>query len=241
MSKILKTVVTGAASGIGRAIAKELENRGDKLIGVDRYDSPGILGYDLADQSSRTTVIDKCLEILGTIDVLVNVAGVFIPTPITNSTLEQWRKVWQVDLEAPIELMSLALPGMLDSGFGRIVNITSVHARYGQPNCLAYDVAKAGLEAASRSAALVGADRDVLVNSVAPGFVKTAMSRNEDGIDETDTPEFITQYRESGLLPIRRSAQPAEIANSVLWLTSRQNTYLTGQVITVDGGLTSRF
>ncbi len=241
MSKALKTIVTGAASGIGKAIAEQLRARGDEVIGVDRHDAQGIIGYDLADHTSRKSLIDECTRLLGRVDVLVNVAGIFKPTPITESTLDQWREVWKVNLEAPIELMSFILPAMLTAGFGRIVNITSIHARYGQPDCLAYDVAKAGLEAATRSAALEGAAKGVLVNSLAPGFVKTAMSMTKEGIDETETPEFISRYRESGLLPIGRSAQPVEIANAVLWLTSRENTYLTGQVITVDGGLTSRF
>ncbi len=89
MNKALRTVVTGAASGIGKAITEQLRARGDEVIGVDRYDAEGIIGYDLADHTSRKSLIDECARLLGRVDVLVNAAGIFKPTPITESTLDQ--------------------------------------------------------------------------------------------------------------------------------------------------------
>jgi 3-oxoacyl-[acyl-carrier protein] reductase len=158
-----------------------------------------------------------------------------------DSSIADLRRVWSVNLEAPIELMSLALNQMKEQAFGRVVNVTSVHARFSRKDCLAYDVAKAGLEAATRSAALTGADFGVLVNAVAPGFVRTQMSVNEEGIDEADTDEFHRDFVAHGRLPQMRAAQPGEIAKAVAWLASRDNTYTTGQTITIDGGLTITF
>jgi len=144
-------------------------------------------------------------------------------------------------LREPLDLMRLIAPGMVEQEFGRIVNITSVHASYAQPGSLAYDVSKAGLEAATRSVALDLARHGVLANAVAPGFVRTRMSQLADGTDETDTEAFRGRYFESGRLPLGRGALPNEIAPAVAFLTDRANTYITGQSIRVDGGLTMTF
>jgi 3-oxoacyl-[acyl-carrier protein] reductase len=146
-----------------------------------------------------------------------------------------------VNLEAPIDLMSQVFDSMKSQGFGRVVNITSVHAKVSRQDALAYDVGKAGVEAATRSFALAGAEFGILANAVAPGFVRTQMSLLENGIDEADTEEFRKQYVETGRLPLRRASKPEEIAESVLWLSGRTNTYITGQTITIDGGLTATF
>jgi 3-oxoacyl-[acyl-carrier protein] reductase len=241
MTHALRTVVTGAANGIGRAIADRLRQRGDRLVGFDLEAGEGILAVDLADAGSRREAVGEAERRLGGVDVLVNVAGVFREGSIATSSLDEWVPVWEIDLHAPIDLMRLVAPGMTARGFGRIVNITSVHARMAQPGCLAYDVAKAGLEAATRSAALDLAASGVLVNAVAPGFVRTRMSLRPDGTDETDTETFRDRYIESGKLPLGRGALPSELAPIVDHLSGRENTYLTGQVVTVDGGLTMTF
>ena len=173
--------------------------------------------------------------------MLVNVAGIFRSGSIHDSGLEDWRAVWEVNLDAPLDLMRLVAPTMVGQRFGRIVNVSSVHARQAQHGCLAYDVAKAGLEAATRSAALDLATYDVLVNAVAPGFVRTRMSLLDDGRDETDTAEFRAIYIDGGKLPLGRPALPDEIARAVGYLAGRDNTYTTGQVLTVDGGLSTTF
>lgn len=237
----LRSLVTGAANGIGQAIADRLRERGDVVLGLDREPGVEILLVDLAVPDERERAIAEAAERLGGIDVLVNVAGIYRPGSIHDSTLEAWREVWAVNLDAALHLMHLAAPGMMERGFGRIVNITSVHARSAQPRSLAYDVAKAGLEAATRSVALDLAAHGVLANAVAPGFVRTRMSLDPDGGDETDTDAFRQQYVASGRLPLGRSAMPTEIAPAVDWLSSRDNSYITGQVLTVDGGLTMTF
>lgn len=241
MTEKLRTLVTGVASGIGHSVANSLRERGDTVFGVDNQSGAGWMQADLAIASERQRIVETALKELGGIDVLVNVAGVFRSTPFGSSTLEDWRSLWSVNLDAPLELMSLVFESMKTQGFGRVVNITSIHAKFSRQDCLAYDVGKAGLEAATRSFALAGADYGILANSVAPGFVRTKMSLNEQGIDEADTQEFRVQYVESGRLPLGRASEPGEVAEAVLWLSGRSNSYVTGQSLTVDGGLTATF
>ncbi len=237
----LRTLVTGASNGIGAAIAAHLRVRGDEVVGIDREEAPETIVAELADPGDRARAVEEATRRLGGIDVLVNVAGIYRTGSIHDSGFDDWRPVWSVNLDAPLDLMRLTTPGMVERGFGRIVNITSVHARFAQPASLAYDVAKAGLEAATRSASLDLARSGVLVNAVAPGFVRTAMSLRADGTDETDTAEFRAGYVDSGRLAVGRGALPSELAPVVAMLTDRTNTYLTGQTIVVDGGLTSTF
>ena len=237
----LRTIVTGASNGIGAAIADRLRARGDTVIGLDREDGPDVVITDLADPEARAHGVAIAAERLGGVDILVSVAGIFRQGSIHDSGFESWRAVWAVNLDAPLDLMRLVTPGMVEQGFGRIVTITSVHARQAQPGCLAYDVSKAGLEAATRSAALDLAPYGILANAVAPGFVRTRMSLLPDGTDETDSVAFQQRYVESGKLPLGRAAMPTEIAPAVDFLSSRENTYITGQVLTADGGLTMTF
>lgn len=240
-----RCLVTGAAQGIGAAIAAALIADGGVVVGIDRRHLDDarvpIVAADLGDPASRGQAADAAEHRLGGVDVLVNCAGVFREGGVLDSGLSDWRPVWAVDLEAPLELMRRFAPTMADRGWGRIVNVTSVHASAGQPSCLAYDVAKAGLEAATRSAAIDLARSGVLVNAVAPGFVRTAMSRRADGSDETDTPQFHEGYVASGRLPLGRAARAEEIAAAVAYLASARNTYATGTILRVDGGLLATF
>ena len=241
MTQQLRTLVTGVASGIGASVADALRGRGDRVFGVDFQSGGDWLKADLSVPAQRERVIAAALAELGGIDVLVNVAGIYRSTPFGSSDVEDWRKVWAINLEAPLSLMSLAFESMKAQKFGRVVNITSVHANFSRQDALAYDVGKAGLEAATRSFALTGAEHGILANAVAPGFVRTQMSLNEQGVDEADTEEFRSQYVETGRLPLRRASMPNEIAEAVAWLSGRSNTYTTGQTLTVDGGLTATF
>ena len=129
---------------------------------------------------------------------------------------------------------------MIDRGYGRIVNITSIHGRFGEELALSYDAAKGGLEQATRTLAIELSRHGVLVNAVAPGFVATRMSV-VDGVNELDSEWFHDVYVRYGKLPMRRYAQPSEIASQVAWLASSENSYVTGQVLTVDGGVTVTF
>lgn len=244
MTSPLRCLVTGTSSGIGAAIAADLRAHGHEVVGLDIDPGPGeatTVAVDLADPDARASAWDEARARLGGVDVLVNAAGIFREGSVLDSGPSDWDAVWRVNLVAPIDLMRRAAQAMAPQGWGRIVNITSIHARLGHPGCLAYDTAKAALEAATRSAAMDLAGSGVLVNAVAPGFVRTRMSLLPDGTDESDTDDFRTRYVEDGRLPLGRSAAADEVAPVVRFLTSRENTYTTGAVWAVDGGLGTRF
>jgi len=239
-------LVTGAANGIGRAIAERFVAEGARVVAVDRDELPDLgdavhpLRWDLSDTAALDLLIVEAEAGSGPLDVLVNNAGVFEPALAVDLTLESYRRVLDVNLHAPVFLASRAARGMSARGYGRIVNITSIHGRFGEESALAYDVAKGGLDQATRTLAIELSRHGVLVNAIAPGFVSTRMSV-VDGKDELESEWFKTVYLEHGKLPMRRHALPAEIAEHAAWLASERNTYVTGHVLTVDGGLTVTF
>jgi 3-oxoacyl-[acyl-carrier protein] reductase len=239
-------LVTGAANGIGRAIAERCVAEGARVVTVDREELPDLghsaqpLRWDLSKTDALEALVAEAEASVGPLDVLVNNAGIFEPALATDLTLESYRRVLAVNLHAPVILASRAARGMTARRYGRVVNITSVHGRFGEEQALSYDVAKGGLEQATRTLAIELSRHGVLVNAVAPGFVATRMSV-VDGVDELESDWFQDIYVRYGKLPIRRYALPAEIAEHVVWLASDRNTYVTGQVLTVDGGLTVTF
>jgi NAD(P)-dependent dehydrogenase (short-subunit alcohol dehydrogenase family) len=238
-------VVTGAANGIGAAVSSRLRDDGFAVAAVDVEPvepADGIMPWtlDVADIDAHTPMLDRVEAELGPLSALVNVAGMFVPETLHQLTLAAWRRQHAVMLEGPVWLARTAGLRMAARGSGRIVNVTSVHASNGELASLAYDTAKAGLEAATRSLAIELGPSGVLVNSVAPGFTRTRMSV-VDGADELQSEWFRQIYLEHGRLPLRRAAEPAEIAATVSHLVSSGNTYLTGQRIVVDGGLLVTF
>lgn len=239
-------LVTGAANGIGRAIAERCVAEGARVVAVDREALPDLgpsvhpLQWDLSDTGSLDALVAEAEAAAGPLDVLVNNAGVAESQLAVDLTLDSFRRVLAVNLDAPVFLASRSARGMTARGFGRIVNITSVHGRFGEEQALSYDVAKGGLEQATRTLAIELSRHGVLVNAIAPGFVSTRMSV-VDGVNELETAWFEDVYIRHGKLPLRRYALPAEIAEHVAWLASERNTYVTGQVLTVDGGLTVTF
>ena len=195
---------------------------------------------DVTDLDGHDRLLDRVEAELGPLSALVNVAGISVPEPVAKLTLAAYRRQHAVMLDGPVWLARSAGLRMAARQFGRIVNISSVHSSNGEAGSLAYDSAKAGLEAATRALAIELGPFGVLVNSLAPGFVRTRMSI-VDGRDEIESEWFRQVYLEHGRLPLRRAAQPAEIAATVSHLVSAGNTYLTGQRVVVDGGLLSTF
>jgi len=239
-------LVTGAANGIGRAIAKQLAAEGARVAAVDVEQVPDLgpsvhgLEWDISETGALEELLAQAEATVGPLDVLVNNAGIFEPALAVDLTVESYERVLAVNLHAPVFLASRAARGMIERGYGRIVNITSVHGRFGEEFALSYDIAKGGLEQATRTLAVELSRHGVLVNAVAPGFVATRMSVVA-GKDELESDWFKDVYINYGKLPIRRYALPEEIAEHVAWLASERNTYMTGQVLTVDGGLTVTF
>ena len=241
-----RALVTGAANGIGRAIAERLAAEAAIVAAVDIERVPELGGavHGIEWDVSRTDTLDGLIvaaeAAIGPIDVLVNNAGIFEAALAVDLTLASYRRVLDVNLHAPVFLASRAARGMSERGYGRIVNITSIHGRFGEETALAYDVAKGGLEQATRTLAIELSRHGVLVNAVAPGFVATRMSI-VDGRDELQSEWFADVYVKYGKLPLRRYAMPEEIAEHVAGLACERNTYVTGQVLTVDGGVTVTF
>jgi NAD(P)-dependent dehydrogenase (short-subunit alcohol dehydrogenase family) len=233
-------LVTGAANGIGAAIAARFAAEGAKVAAVDREPVSGNVPrsrtwtYDLADVAGLPALVEEVERAVGPLDILVNCAAMTIERPALELTLDQWRTVVTVDLEAPVFLAIAAARSMAERGYGRIVNITSVHGAHGAEGCIAYDASKAALNNATRTLAVELAPRGVLVNALAPGFVHTRVA-------DPDAEWFREVYVRQRKLPLGRQAQPNEIAAHVAWLASDQNTYMTGEVVTVDGGLTATF
>lgn len=232
-------LVTGAANGIGRAVVERFRAEGAVVSGVDREEGVEFQ-FDLTDTAGLAGLVDGVEAQNGPVEVLVSVAGVFEPARAVEMTLDSYRRVLAVNLDAPIMLAQRCGRGMAERGYGRILSVTSIHGEFGEELSLSYDASKAGLNGATRTLAIELGPQGVLVNALAPGFVRTRMSVVE-GQDELESEWFKTVYLENRKLPLRRPAEPPEIAAHAAWLCSDENSYLTGQVVRVDGGVTVTF
>ncbi len=239
-------LITGGTHGIGRAIVERFLAEGAIVATVAReqvFDLPAEVAFfatDLGEPVALPDLVSAVEHEIGPLDILVNNAGIWRETPSLGLDPRDWNEIIAINLTAPVLLASAVARGMASRNFGRIVNVTSIHGQFAAESALAYAAAKGGLEQATRNLAIDLAPHGVLVNAVAPGFISTRLSVSA-GIHERDTDWFRTVYLRHGKLPLRRHAEPAEVAASVVWLTSEQNSYVTGQVIGVDGGLSATF
>jgi NAD(P)-dependent dehydrogenase (short-subunit alcohol dehydrogenase family) len=237
-------IVTGAANGIGRATAERLVADGFTVAGLDiePVDVPGVTAVhcDMSQIASFDGIVDAIERDLGPVEALANVAGIAVNESLADLTLEGYRRQLAVTLDGPIFLARAVGLRMAARGSGRIVNVTSVHAHHSEAAALSYGASKAGLEAATRVMAIELGEHGVLVNDVAPGFTRTRMSVH-NGQNELDSEWFADVYQRYGKLPLRRAAEPSEIAAAISHLLSPSNTYITGTSIRVDGGLMATF
>lgn len=211
-------LVTGASRGIGAAIASRLAAGGWSVL------TPARAELDLADASS----IDAFLGAGVHVDGLVLNAGINEPSEFGDVSDEVWRRILDTNLESSFRLLRGVVPAMAERGFGRVVAVSSLYSGRAREGRAVYSATKAGLDALIRSVTVEYAGSGVLANAVAPGFVDTDLTRSNN------TPDVI-----AGLLarvPVGRLADPAEIAAAVAFLVSPDNTYITGQVLAVDGG-----
>jgi 3-oxoacyl-[acyl-carrier protein] reductase len=236
--------VTGAANGIGRAVAARLVADGYTVAGLDieEVTEGGVTPFacDVGDIAGHDRLVGEIEERLGPLDAFVNVAGISIPQPLAELDLVTYQRHLVVMLTGPIFLARAAGLRMAARAGGRIVNVTSIHATHSELGCVAYDAAKGGLEAATRTLAIELGRSGVLVNAIAPGFVNTRMSI-VDGQSELETDYFRDIYQHHAKIALARASEPHEIAAAVAHLVSPDNTYITGARLLVDGGLAVTF
>ena len=251
----LTCLVTGAGQGLGQGIAAEMAAQGAHVILIDRNPATvaeataAILDSGDAAEGHALDVTDAAgfaalvADLAGQhrIDVLVNNAGINPPVhTILEDTQEDWDRTIAVNLEAVWRGSKLVAPHMARAGGGRIIHISSVQGFVSSGNCGAYNAAKAGVIGLTTSMAVELAPHGILVNAVAPGFLRTAMSV-VDGVDETETDEFQNWYITRGRIPLRRAGEPEDVAGTVVFLASSLCRWMTGQVLVVDGGMTATF
>jgi len=252
MTNRRKAIVTGASSGIGRATALRFAKDGfDVCINARREARlrESIPNFPEGDHLvcpgdySAPSVIEAMEQMVrkqwGQLDVLVNCAGVFRGADGVESSLEEWRKPFDTMFEGGVRMTRMAVPLM--SNGGRIIHVTSIHGERAEAKASAYAMAKAALNQFCRGLAVELAPRGILINAIAPGFIDTEMSIRADGVNELETEWFRTHYVEGHHLPLRRAGRPEEIAGVAAFLAGPDATYITGQVIIVDGGLTITF
>ena len=248
-------IVTGASRGIGLEVARQLYAEGASLLLLGRQErslaaaaeslGPGPrarwLSLDVTAPDAGARSVAACLEHFGRLDVLVNNAGTSSVRGLEELTDEEWQAQWDVNVMAPMRLMRAAVPEMAGRGWGRVVNVSSSSGkRPGQRN-VAYSVAKAAELSLSRAYADFYAPRGVLINAVTPGPVGTELWLGPGGLaDQTvqargTTREQVISEAEAAL-PIRRLAQPQEIAAAIVFLCSERASYASGAAWSVDGG-----
>lgn len=232
-------LVTGSGRGIGAAIARELARGGARVIVNYRGSAepaqalaaelPGAVAIqaDVSTPEGVETLIAACGE-LGGLDILVNNAGITNDGLVMRMSDEQWQQVFDVNTTGPFRLIRAALPIMARARAGVIVNLVSVAALRGNPGQANYGASKAALIALTRSLAQEMGRRNIRVNAVAPGFIETDMT--------SALPEKVLETAKEHI-PLRRLGRPQEIAPLVRLLAGPGGTYITGQVLVVDGGL----
>jgi NAD(P)-dependent dehydrogenase (short-subunit alcohol dehydrogenase family) len=252
-------IVTGAGSGVGRATALRLGGLGAKVVALGRTaakveetaalvrEAGGdclALAIDVVEAGAGERTVAETLSRHGRLDILVNNAAIGRAyenvkpgsmSPLTETTEDLWREVVEVDLNGAAFMTRAALPALIASGAGAIVNVTSVFGIRGASRDHAYSAAKAGLTNLTRSLAVTYAKHNVRANCVAPGLIDTEMAADIVGSGFLQDPK-----RRFGASPLGRAAQPDEIAAVIVFLASADASFVNGAVIPVDGGLTAK-
>jgi 3-oxoacyl-[acyl-carrier protein] reductase len=237
-----RALVTGGGGAIGGAVSRVLARNGLQVIvhGSGRSQRPEEIAenirasggaaetvyFDVTDEAAAASALTGLLA-GGPIQVLVNSAGIHDDVPLAGMTATQWRSVISVSLDGFYNVTRPLLMPMMKTRWGRIVSLSSLSAVRGNRGQVNYAAAKAGLHGATKSLALECASRGITVNAVAPGV-----------IDTPETAEAFPPDRIAALIPMRRAGQPEEVAELVGFLASERAGYITGQIISIDGGVT---
>jgi 3-oxoacyl-[acyl-carrier protein] reductase len=237
-------IVTGGARGIGKAISQQLAQRGASLVIADRLmeqaeqtaqelsEATGRRTFpillDVSDHESARSMAEKVLAEFGRIDVLINNAGITRDNLVMRMDEADWDDVININLKGAYNCVKAVLRPMMKQRYGRIVNISSVSGLAGQAGQANYSASKAGLIGFTKAVAREVASRQITVNAVAPGFIPTAL-----------TNDLPAELKESmmKLIPAGRWGKPEEIAFAVAFFCSDEAAYITGQVLSVDGGM----
>ena len=196
---------------------------------------------DVTDYDAFGKVIAAIVKKFGRVDALVNNAAINPPTKtILDDTLENWRRTIAINLEAVYMGSKLVAPQMVRQKRGRIIHIASIQGFASSGETGPYNAAKGGILALTKSMAVELGPHNILVNAVAPGFMSTPMSI-VNGVNETETPDFLEWYVKRGKIPLRRTGYPEDVSGTVIFLASEYCRYMTGQLLVVDGGLMSTF
>jgi 2-hydroxycyclohexanecarboxyl-CoA dehydrogenase len=226
-------VVTGGGSGIGLAIATRLRADGLNVAVVDLRPADDDLSFtaDVTDRAQVDAALSAIRDRLGPVSVLVNAAGLDGFKRFSNITFEEWQRVIDVNLNGTFHMIQAVLPGMVEAGWGRIVNISSSSAHSGQPFMAHYVSAKSAVNGLTKALALEFGPKGITVNAVPPGFIDTPMLRN------AETQGYLGDVEQNiARTPVRRIGKPEDIAAACAFLVSEEAGYITGQILGVNGG-----
>lgn len=233
-------LITGASGGIGGSIARALHAQGATVglsgtrieplqaLADELGERAHVLPCNLGDDAALAELPKQAIAAMGSLDILVNNAGITRDNLFMRMKDDEWNDVLGVNLTVPMKLSKAAMRGMMKARWGRIINITSVVGRTGNPGQANYTAAKAGLVAASKSLAQEVATRGITVNCVAPGFIQTAMT---DKLNDEQKDRILN------VVPTGRMGTPDEIGSAVAFLASDEAGYITGATLHVNGGM----
>ena len=233
-------IVTGASGGIGNSIVENLNKAGANIIASgtrlekleelkNKFSNIKILKFDISQSEKIEEFIENATnELGGTLDCIVNNAGITQDNLAIRMSLDEWKKVIEINLTSTFLLSKFSIKKMLKNKSGKIINITSVVGHTGNLGQANYTASKAGIVAMSKSLAIEYAKKNININCISPGFIKTAMT---DKIDDKFKETIISK------IPSARLGEPEDIANAVVFLASNQSDYINGETLHVNGGM----
>ena len=233
-------IVTGASGGIGNSIVKRLNDFGANILASgtkiekleelkSKFSNIKILKFDISKIEQIEEFVEKAAtELGGNLDSLINNAGITQDNLAIRMSLDEWKKVIDINLTSTFLLSKFAIKKMLKNKSGKIINITSIVGHTGNLGQANYTASKAGIVAMSKSLAIEYAKKNININCISPGFIKTAMT---DKIDEKFKEIIVSK------IPSARLGEPEDIANAVLFLASNQSDYINGETLHVNGGM----
>jgi len=242
-------LITGGAQGIGKSIVQSFLNLNAKVIALDidpiektLFDHHENLVSIKLDLASPEKIDDFCLSIKDKkIDTFIGNAGILSYKNIDNFSHQDAHQIFDVNLLGHLKLIQSLKNNIAQSDSKKIILLSSINAQFGTPGSILYNMTKASIESAVKSLCVDLADQQITVNGIAPGFIKTRMSVLADGTDEFENDDFKEIYLKQKKLPIGRYGEPQDIANVAVFLASPLANYINGQIINVDGGVTSTF